>query len=94
MIVTLNLNKIIIFAQEEAERLQNKQVEPEHLLLGILRLGEGSAYDLLCQTAFQPEEAKQQLDQSLRKEEQMVEPVIRSAKADRILRIAEGISRE
>ena len=94
MIVTLNLNKIIIFAQEEAERLLNKQVEPEHLLLGILRLGEGSAYDLLCQTALQPEEAKQQLDQSLRKEEQMVEPVIRSAKADRILRIAEGISRE
>ena len=40
MIVTLNLNKIILFAQEEAERLLNKSVEPEHLFMGILRLGE------------------------------------------------------
>ena len=55
MIVTQNLNKIIVYAQEEAERLLNKTVEPEHLLLGILRLGEGTAYDLLCQTSFKPE---------------------------------------
>ena len=94
MIISQNLNKIIIFAQEEAERLQNKQVEPEHLLLGILRLGEGSAYNILCQTLLQPEEAKRHLDEALRKEKPMVEPVTRSVKADRILRIAEGISRE
>ena len=94
MIVTLNLNKIILFAQEEAERLLNKSVEPEHLFMGILRLGEGSAYDLLCRTSLRPEEAKAYWDRTLRKEEQMIEPVSRSAHADRILRIAECISRE
>ena len=94
MIVTLNLNKIILFAQEEAERLLNKSVEPEHLFMGILRLGEGSAYDLLCRTSLRPEEAKAYWDRTLRKEEQMIEPVSRSAHADRILRIAESISRE
>ena len=94
MIVTQNLNKIIIYAQEEAERLQNKSVEPEHLLMGILRLGEGSAYDILCRTSFQPEEAKTYWDRTLRQDNPMIEPVQRSAHADRILRIAEGISRE
>ena len=94
MIVTQNLNKIIIYAQEEAERLQNKSVEPEHLLMGILRLGEGSAYDILCRTSFQPEEAKTYWDRALRQDNPMIEPVQRSAHADRILRIAEGISRE
>ena len=45
MIVTQNLNKILYYAHDEAERLRNKTVEPEHLLLAIIRLGEGSAYD-------------------------------------------------
>ena len=44
MIVTQNLNKILYYAHDEAERLRNKTVEPEHLLLAIIRLGEGSAY--------------------------------------------------
>lgn len=49
MIVTQNLNKVIIYAQEEAERLVSKRIEPDHLLLGILRLGEGSAFEVLHQ---------------------------------------------
>lgn len=94
MVVTQNLNKIIVFAQEEAERLLSTSVEPEHLLLGILRLGEGSAYDILCQISFRPKEAKEYLDRTLHKDAQMIEPVVRSARAERVLRIAEGISRE
>lgn len=94
MIVTVNLNKIIFMAQEEAERLLSRKVEPEHFLLAIIRLGEGSAYDLLCKTSFRPEEAKAELDRSLLKAPHAIEPVTRSAYADRILHIAEGISRE
>ena len=62
MVITQNFNRILIYAQEEAERLQCPNVEPEHLLLAIIRLGEGSAYELLCQTDFNPAEAKKQLD--------------------------------
>ena len=95
MVITQNFNKILIYAQEEAERLQCPRVEPEHLLLAILRLGEGSAYDLLCKTDFEPTEAKQQLDEILRaKALGLIEPVTRSTQTDRILRIAEGIGRE
>ena len=94
MVVTQNLNRIIIYAQDEAERLLNKSVEPEHLLLAIIRLGNGSAYEVLRQADFNPEEAKKSLDAKLRSESSVIEPVERSLRTDRILRIAEGISRE
>ena len=95
MQVTQNLNKILYYAHDEAERLRCTTVEAEHLLLAIIRLGEGSAYELLRQAEFAPEEAKDQLDKSLRVEKHtLAEPVTRSAQVERILRIAEGISRE
>ncbi len=95
MIVTQNLNKILYYAHDEAERLRNKTVEPGHLLLAIIRLGEGSAYDILVQALFDPVKAKQELDEDLReKQPGLAEPITRSAQVERILRIAEGISRE
>ena len=45
MPLTTRLNKILLYARDEAERLQNQEVLPEHLLLAILRLGEGVAYE-------------------------------------------------
>ena len=95
MIVTLNLNRIIVYAQEEAERLHSNKVEIAHFMLAILRLVECSAYDLLLRTSFRPEEGKAYFEQQLRS--MAVEsgtPQLRSNHADRILRIAEGISRE
>lgn len=94
MIVTQNLNTILIYAQGEAERLLNKQVEPAHLLLAILRLGEGTAYEILKKTNLNTEEVKAHLEKELQGTESIIEPVTRSVHTDRILRIAEGISRE
>ena len=72
-----------------------KTVEPEHLLLAIIRLGEGSAYELLRQANVEFATAKAQLDKELRVERHtLAEPVTRSPQVERILRIAEGISRE
>ena len=95
MQVTQNLNKILYYAHDEAERLRCKTVEPEHLLLAIIRLGEGSAYELLRQANVEFATAKAQLDKELRVERHtLAEPVTRSPQVERILRIAEGISRE
>lgn len=95
MQVTQNLNKILYYAHDEAERLRCKTVEPEHLLLAIIRLGEGSAYELLRQANVEFATAKAQLDKELRIERHtLAEPVTRSPQVERILRIAEGISRE
>ncbi len=44
-----NLERIIQFAREEAVRLGNARLFPEHLFLGILRVGEGNAYQLLSE---------------------------------------------
>ena len=94
MIVTQNLNTILVYAQGEAERLLNKQIEPGHLLLAIIRLGEGTAFEVLQKTNWKAEEAKAYLEKELQGTDTMIEPVTRSMQVERILRIAEGISRE
>ena len=95
MIVTQNLNRIIVYAQEEAERLQSNKIDVAHFMLAILRLVECSAYDLLLHTSFQPEEGKAYFEQQLRSLSVISgTPNLRTNQADRILRIAEGISRE
>ena len=96
MLITENFNKILLYAKDEAERLQCPSVEPEHLLLAIIRLGEGSAYDLLCQTDFDANEAKRQLDEAIRAKALGLigDTIKRSTQTDRIIRIADGIGRE
>ena len=94
MVVTQNLNKIIVYAQEEAERLRSFSVEPEHLLLGMLRLLECSAYDLLLRAKVRPEEMKMHLEDLVGASADVTQHIERSSQTERILRIAEGISRE
>ena len=96
MQITHNLNKTILYAREEAGRLLSPCVEPGHLLLAILRIGEGEAYEMLMQTTFIPTEAKEQLDKSLRGEQGQgqTQEIPVSAQIERLLRIAERISRE
>ena len=38
---------IITYSKEEAWRLQNNYIGPEHLLLGLIRDGDGKAIDVL-----------------------------------------------
>lgn len=46
------LKKILIYSKEEALRLNNDNISPEHLLLGILREGHNKAIDVLRKTFF------------------------------------------
>ena len=41
------LHNVLLYSSQEAERLGNNYVGPEHLLLGILRNGSGKAIDIL-----------------------------------------------
>ena len=94
MIITQNLNKVILYAQEEAERLHSEEVESRHLLLAILRLEDCSASKLLAQTSFDAANAKGQLDEQVSGKRAETEPLPRSMTVERLLRIAEAISRE
>ncbi|MCQ2311838.1 MAG: ATP-dependent Clp protease ATP-binding subunit [Paludibacteraceae bacterium] len=89
--LTVRLNKILTYAREEAERLQNTLVQPEHLLLGILRLGEGQAYSTLHELGWNETVAKQQLDSALAgPPSDLLQPAQRSAQVERILRVADS----
>ncbi|WP_321331507.1 ATP-dependent Clp protease ATP-binding subunit [uncultured Bacteroides sp.] len=41
------VSEIIIYSKEEANRLKNSYIGPEHLLLGLIRDGEGKAIEIL-----------------------------------------------
>ncbi len=41
------LKKIFTYSREEAARLRNDSIEPEHLMLGIIRDGDNHAYNIL-----------------------------------------------
>ena len=59
---TPNFNTILHFACEEAGRLGSTEVMPDHLMLGILRLASGKAYELLMQAGMDPVELKKKID--------------------------------
>ncbi len=41
------ISEVLIYSKEEALRLHNECVAPEHLLLGLIRDGEGKAIQIL-----------------------------------------------
>ena len=63
---TPNLHTILGYAREEAGRLGNLEIMPDHFLLGILRLGAGKAFELLMQAGMDPVECKRKIDERLR----------------------------
>lgn len=56
------VRKIIGYSREEAGRLQNNYLGPEHLMLGILRNGEGLAIQALNDFGIDLYELKQNID--------------------------------
>ena len=44
---TQRVSDIIMYSKEEANRLRNSYIGPEHLLLGLIREGEGKAIEIL-----------------------------------------------
>ena len=65
---TQNLHTIFVYARQEAERLGNNEVMPDHMMLAILRLGSGKAFELLMQAGMNPAELKQAIDDRLRQD--------------------------
>lgn len=56
------VREIISYSREEAERLQNNYIGPEHLFLGILRDGEGQAVDTLKAMGINLADLKQEIE--------------------------------
>ena len=55
----------MLYAQQEAQRLGSSEILPDHLMLGILRLADGKAFELLMQAGLNPVELKRSIDERL-----------------------------
>ncbi len=53
---TLNTKKVMARASEETRKLRSRFIEPEHILMALLRVPECKAYRLLELSGFLPEE--------------------------------------
>ena len=57
---------ILTYSKEEAIRLGNTHISPEHILLGILRDGEGFAVDILVNQGVDLTILKSSMEKSIR----------------------------
>ena len=83
---TNNLHTILLYAQQEAQRLGNSEILPDHLMLGILRLADGKAFELLMQAGLNPVELKRAIDERLMQATTYDNPKMSRA-SERIMRL-------
>ena len=62
---TPRVSDIIMYSKEEAGRLRNSYIGPEHLLLGILREGEGKAIEVLFNLQINLKQLKTEIESKL-----------------------------
>ena len=60
------LQNVLAYSTQEAERLGNNYVGPEHLLLALLRNGEGKANDILNYLQVNVQKVKQAIESRIR----------------------------
>ena len=63
---TPRVSDIIMYSKEEANRLENTFIGPEHLLLGLIREGEGKAIEILFNLHIDLKELKKEIENKLR----------------------------
>lgn len=86
------VSEILAFSREEAARLANTSVGPEHLLLGILRLSKSAVTEVLTRlradiSAIKSELERQAIDNDMNRPIDTKEPVL-NEKANNILKLA------
>ena len=81
---------VLAYSREEAGRLQNTDILPEHLLLGIIRDGEGRAIDAMLSLGLNPHSLRMALErQLLTDSDDMAQNEISIAKStDRVLKMS------
>ena len=63
------VSEILSYSREEAARLASRSVGPEHLLLGLLRIGEGPVIDLFKRLDINLNAVKTELENKVRQDE-------------------------
>ncbi len=82
------IKDVISYSKEEAERLGNNFISPEHLMLGILREGEGIAIEILQHLGIDMPQVKSEIEGYLISENSIQSdniPLLKSA--ERVLKL-------
>ena len=83
---------VIEYSREEAARLQNSYIGPEHLMLGIIRDGEGKAMQLLHDLHADVSDIKKRIEQEIKNtfetEESELHDIAISKTTERVLRMS------
>ena len=61
--ITTNLHDAIEFSNGERERLGDNQIFPNHIVLGVMRLNECSALNILIKAGIDLNTLKQKLEE-------------------------------
>ncbi|MDQ7820044.1 MAG: ATP-dependent Clp protease ATP-binding subunit [Armatimonadota bacterium] len=86
---TERARRVIILAQEEAKRLNHSAVGTEHILLGIIREGEGVASKVLESLNISPERVRAEIESAIgRGERAPYEEVAFTPRAKKVLELA------
>lgn len=86
------ITEVLNYSKEEALRLQSSTVDPEHILLGILRCGEGKAVEILREIVPNLHTIKEKLDALCLQHRQNMallndEDILLSEKSSKILKL-------
>lgn len=88
---TQRVSDIIVYSREEAMRFHSGSIKPEHLLLGILREGEGKAIGVLESLYVDLVDVKREMENELRQNIDLASAdsdMIFNGKASKILHMA------
>jgi ATP-dependent Clp protease ATP-binding subunit ClpC len=86
---TERARRVIILAQEEAKRLNHSAVGTEHILLGIIREGEGVASKVLESLNINPDKVRAEIENAIgRGERTPYEEVAFTPRAKKVLELA------
>ena len=89
---TQRVSDVIQYSKEEANRLRNSYIGPEHLLLGLIREGEGKAIQILQSLYVDLKKVKKALENVLRESSDTtgiyIEEITFNDKASKILRMS------
>ncbi len=85
---THRARRVIILAQKEAIRLNHRAVGTEHILLGIIREGEGVASKILESLNISPERVQADIEQAVGRGEHAHQEVAFTPSAKKVLELA------
>lgn len=85
-----HVKNILAYSREEAERLQNTDLKPEHLLLGIIRDGNSRAIDAIISAGANPHSLRMAIESNLRSynDDTVQQEIIISKSTDRVLKMS------